>query len=358
MSTVIIMAGGTGGHIYPALAVGIELRARGVNVYWMGACSGLEDQLARGAGFEFDAIRIKGLWGKGLIRWITLPVWLAVALWQSIIIVLHRRPDVMLGMGGYVCGPGGLAAALLRCPLIIHESNVVAGMTNRLLAFIATHVLSGFPESDLGRKAECTGTPVRADIVAAANEKNDSALFNRVRLNLLVIGGSQGAVALNQTVPLVLKNLSTDRCPNVMHQTGRGHMDEVRTRYESVGVDAQITEFIDNMSDAYQWADIVVARAGAMTLAELATMGLAAILVPFPYAARDHQRANAEVLVRRGGAVLCLQNQEFEKCLGQTLVRLVTDREATQMLSTRIRQCARPDATRAVADCCMDLLAA
>ncbi len=358
MSTVIIMAGGTGGHIYPALAVGVELRARGVNVYWMGAHSGLEDRLARRAGFEFDAVRIKGLWGKGLLRWLSLPLWLTISLWQSIAIVLNRRPDVMLGMGGYVCGPGGLAAALLRCPLVIHESNAVAGLTNRLLAKLAARVLSGVPESDLGRKVEFTGTPVRAEIVAAANEKNRRAKPAHEQFNLLVIGGSQGAVALNTAVPLAFKQLPSERQPQVMHQTGRGRLEQVRTVYLSGGIDAQVVEFIENMSDAYKWADIVIARAGAMTLAELATMGLAAILVPFPHAARDHQRVNAEILVRQGAAVLCPQSEDFEQQLGRELVRLVSDREAVQGLAKRIRQGARPDATQAVADCCMELAAA
>ena len=358
MSTVVIMAGGTGGHIYPALAVGAELRSRGVNVYWMGVRSGLEDRLARAAGFEFDAIRIKNLWGKGLIRWLTLPVWLTVSLWQSVGIILNRRPDVMLGMGGYVCGPGGVAAALLRCPLVIHESNAVAGLTNRLLALVATRVLSGMPESDLGLKAEYTGTPVRDEIIAAAKDKSVIKPEGSEQLNLLVIGGSQGAVALNQAVPEALKRLSPDSCPNVWHQTGKGRTNEVSTHYSHLGIDAQVTEYIDDMPGAYQWADVVIARAGAMTIAELSTMGLAAILVPFPFAARDHQRANAQVLVRSGGAILCPQDEGFATRLGEELEQLVANRTRVYELAVKIKESARPDATRAVADCCMQWLTA
>ncbi len=358
MSTVVIMAGGTGGHIYPALAVGTELRARGVNVYWMGVRSGLEDRLARGAGFEFDAIRIKGLWGKGPIRWMTLPLWLTVSLLQSFGIILKRRPDVLLGMGGYVCGPGGLAASLLRRPLIIHESNAVAGLTNRLLAVLAARVLSGVPESDLGPKARYTGTPVRAEIVAAAKAKPDFDASIADRLNLLVIGGSQGAAALNKAVPQALKKLPREQCPNVMHQTGRKGTDPVRADYEESRIEAQVIEYVEDMPGAYSWADIVVARAGAMTIAELSTMGLAAILVPFPFAARNHQHTNAEILVRMGGAVLCLQDDEFETRLSEELARLLSDRSAVKELTLRIKKNARPDATHAVADSCMELLAA
>ena len=358
MSTVVIMAGGTGGHIYPALAVGAELRSRGVNVYWMGVRSGLEDRLARAAGFEFDAIRIKNLWGKGLIRWLTLPVWLTVSLWQSLGIILNRRPDVMLGMGGYVCGPGGVAAALLRCPLVIHESNAVAGLTNRLLALVATRVLSGVPESDLGRKAEYTGTPVRDEIIAAAKDKSVTNPEDSERLNLLVIGGSQGAVALNQAVPEALKMLSPDSCPNVWHQTGQGRANEVSTNYANLGVQVQVTEYIDDMPGAYQWADVVIARAGAMTIAELSTMGLAAILVPFPFAARNHQHANAQVLVRSGAAILCSQDERFATRLGEELHQLVANRTRVHELAVKIKDNARPDATRAVADCCMQWLVA
>lgn len=356
MSTVVIMAGGTGGHIYPALAVGTELRARGVNVYWMGVRSGLEDRLARGAGFEFDAIWIRGLWGKGLLRWLTLPICMLVSLWQSFGIILNRRPDLMLGMGGYVCGPGGLAAALLRCPLIIHESNAIAGFTNRILAVMAVRVLSGVKDSDLGQKAIFTGTPVRAEIVSSAEQKPEFDVASSYQLNLLVIGGSQGASIMNQTVPSVLKNQPRDLTPKVMHQTGAGRIDEVGDRYRESEIEAQVLEYIDDMPSAYQWADIVIARSGALTIAELSMMGLAAILVPFPHAARDHQRANAEVLARMKGAIVCIQGEGFEERLKQELMNLLSDRDKVRELSLRIRENAQPEATSAVVENCMQVM--
>lgn len=358
MSTVVIMAGGTGGHIYPALAVGAELRARGVNVYWMGARSGLEDRLARGAGFEFDAIWIRGVWGKGLLRWLGLPLWMLVSLWQCFGIILNRRPDLMLGMGGYVCGPGGLAAALLRCPLVIHESNAIAGITNRILAVMAARVLCGVKDSDLGSKSEFTGTPVRAEIVDAAEGKPEFDADASDRLNLLVVGGSQGASIFNQTVPSALKRQPRDLIPNVMHQTGAGRIDEVGDAYLQSKMEAQVSEYIDDMPAAYRWADIVVARAGALTIAELSVMGLAAILVPFPHAARDHQRANAQILEQRGGAVLCEQGEGFEERLQHALAGLLADRCRVRELSMRIRENARPNATAAVADSCMQVMEA
>jgi len=352
------MAGGPGGNIYPALAVGTELRKRGINVYWMGVRSGLEDRLARSAGFEFDAIRIKGLWGKGPIRWITMPLWLAISLWQSVAIILHRRPDVMLGMGGYVCGPGGLAAVLLGCPLIIHESNAVAGLTNRLLSRLAARVLSGVPKSDLGRKTVFTGTPVREEIIVAAKAKAVKEVADQSHFNLLVIGGSQGASALNVALPIALQDLPKVRRPSVMHQTGWGGQDGVCRAYEEAGIDARVIDYIEDMPDAYQWADLVVARAGAVTIAELSVMGLAVILVPFPFAARDHQRANAELVVRHEGAVVCLQQDRFATRLGETLVKLTADWTAVHAMAKRFQAMARPDATEAVTRCCMEMLSA
>ncbi len=356
MSTVVIMAGGTGGHIYPALAVGTELRARGVNVYWMGVRSGLEDQLARTAGIEFDAIRVKGLWGKGLMRWMTLPLWISISLWQSVGIILNRRPDLMLGMGGYVCGPGGMAAAMLRRPLIIHESNAIAGLTNRILAFMAMRVLSGVEKSDLGQKAVFTGTPVRAEILAAAKHKPAFEGNHGQPLNLLIIGGSQGAEALNQALPKAFAEQPADLRPNIKHQTGPGRTDKVRAAYQTQGIEAEVVDYISDMAQAYSWADIVVARAGAMTIAELSAMGLAVVLVPLPHAARDHQRANAEVLMRLGAAIVCLQNNDFESKLRTELMHLISNRERVRELAERIRANGRPDATNVVVEYCMEAL--
>ena len=358
MSTVVIMAGGTGGHIYPALAVGTELRARGVNVCWMGVRSGPEAQLVRTAGFEFDAIRVKGLWGKGWMRWMTLPLWISISLWQSVGIILNRRPDLMLGMGGYVCGPGGMAAAMLRRPLIIHESNAIAGLTNRILAVMAMRVLSGVEKSDLGRKAVFTGTPVRAEILAAAKQKPAFEGNHDQPLNLLIIGGSQGADALNQALPKALSGQPEDLLPNIKHQTGSGRTDKVSAAYQTLGIEAEVVDYISDMAQAYVWADIVVARAGAMTIAELSAMGLAVVLVPMPHAARGHQRANAEVLMRLGAAIVCLQNSDFESKLRIELMNLISNRDRVRELAERIRANGRPDATNAVVEHCMEALEA
>ncbi len=358
MNTIVIMAGGTGGHIYPALAVGIALRAQGVNVCWMGVRNGLEDELARRAGFEFDSIWIRGLWGKGLMHWLSLPLLLLISLAQSVVIILHRRPDLLLGMGGYVCGPGGMAAVILRRPLIIHESNAIAGLTNRLLAKVARRVLSGVEQSDFGDKAVYSGTPVRAEIIAAAAHKNVVESAGDRRLNLLVIGGSQGADALNRAMPMALAGMSQAECPNVMHQTGPNRVEKVRAAYVESGVKAQVAEYIDDMAGAYGWADMVVSRAGAMTIAELSVVGLAAVLVPYPHAARDHQRANAEVLSRRGAAIVCLENRGFESALRTEMQRLMADRDRVRELARRIRSTARTDATDVVLKHCLDVLSA
>ena len=356
MSSVMIMAGGTGGHIYPALAVGTELQARGIKVFWMGVRSGLEDELARNAGFQFDSIRIKGLRGAGMMRWLTLPFWLTVALFQCFGIILERRPDILLGMGGYVCGPGGIAAWILRRPLVIHESNSVAGLTNRVLARVATRVLTGFKATKLGRTSVHVGTPVRADIIKASQLRNPRQFNRDTATKLLVLGGSQGAQVLNETVPLAIAALEDEKRPQVMHQTGRGRGDATVASYQAVGVEVDVAEYIDDMASAYSAADVVIARAGAMTMAELSVMGIAAILVPYPYAAGDHQRMNARTLASEQRALVCLQNDGFTGELRRTVKELFDESELIGKLSERIREIACPNATQLVADNCIELM--
>ena len=356
MNTVIIMAGGTGGHIYPALALGVALQDRGVNVFWMGVRHGLEEQLAAKSGFEFDSVRIRGVWGKGIIHWLTMPVWLIAAIFQCVGIILRRRPDALVGMGGYVCAPGGVASWLLRRPLVIHESNSVVGLTNRILARLATRALTGFSDTRLGAKPIHVGTPVRAEIISAADLKPAFDENEDRRLRLLVIGGSQGAQALNKSLPEALKSLPDDLRPETMHQIGSGRHAQVIKAYEMVGISADVREYIDDMAAAYTWADFVVARAGAMTIAEISVMGLAAILVPFPYAARDHQRVNAEFLGQRQGAIVCIENENLPERIAVELTRLAGNRSLIKELSGRIRSLARRDATEQVASQCMNVM--
>ena len=356
MSTVIIMAGGTGGHIYPALAVGTALRDRGVNVCWMGVHDGLESRLARDEGFEFDPIRTRGLWGKGVTRWLTMPLWLSVSILQCIGIILRRRPDALLGMGGYVCGPGGLAGWLLRRPLVIHESNIVPGLTNRALAFLASRVLTGFSDTKLAGKPIWVGTPVRNQIIEVGRERDGSDLDVDRPLNLLVIGGSQGARALNEAVPEALAQLPGDLLPNIRHQSGPGRGAETVQHYHGHGIDAEICEYIDDMPQAYRWADVIVARSGAMSLAEISTVGLAALLVPFPHAARDHQRVNAQQFRNKDCALVCNQGEEFIRCLFENLKKMLGDRKLIRQMSEQIRNMAKPDSTELVVNHCMEVM--
>lgn len=356
MNTVIIMAGGTGGHIYPALAVGTALRERGVKVCWMGVHDGLESRVARDQGFEFDSVRTRGVWGKGITRWLTMPLWLSVAILQCISIILRRRPDALLGMGGYVCGPGGLAGWLLRRPLVIHESNFIPGFTNRVLAFLSTRILTGFEDTKLAGKPIWVGTPVREDIIATGQSRDLSDLEGQRRLNLLVIGGSQGAQALNEALPEALAKLPDNLMPNVRHQSGAGRGVDTVQRYRSCGVDGEITEYIDDMSEAYQWADVIVARAGAMSLAEISVVGLAAVLVPFPFAARDHQRINAKIFEKEDCALVCMEGEHFIQCLVGHLKTILGDQALIRKMSERIRKMAKSDSTELVVRNCIEVM--
>ncbi len=352
----MIMAGGTGGHIYPALAVGLEFRQRGMDVSWLGAPGSMEAAIAVRAGFAFDAIRIRGLWNRGAVRWLSAPLWLSAAVVQSIAAIVRRRPDVLLGMGGYVCGPGGLAAALLRRPLVIHESNAIPGLTNRVLAILAARVLTGFSNVALRGQPIATGTPVRFEIIEASERQRPASSASDCPLHLLIIGGSQGAQSLNAVLPAIVADIDVRRRPVVWHQSGRGRHEALEQAYRDCGVSAQVFEFIDDMAAAYAWADVVIARAGAMTLAELAVMGKAVIAVPYPYAARDHQRINAESLAREARLRVCLDDAQLAVSMDAELQRLIDDRAAVGALSRRIRSAAQPRATDAVVEQCLQVM--
>ncbi len=349
---VLIMAGGTGGHVFPALAVAQELTALGVPVSWLGTRHGLEARVIPEAGYPLSTIRVSGLRGKGLLRKLLAPLMLALALWQTLIVFLRLRPAAVLGMGGFATGPGGVTAWLLRRPLLIHEQNAIPGKTNRLLAPLARHVMEGFPGSlPAVRHAVPTGNPVRADILMLPVPEQRFTDRTDV-LRLLVVGGSLGAQVLNEIVPQAIGQLPKGARPEIYHQTGASGTEAVRLGYRGVVDDARVEVFIKDMAAAYAWADLVVCRAGALTVAELAAAGVASVLVPFPYAVDDHQTANASYLVTAGAAILLPQAELTAASLAGIVAQFFGQRDALLVMARAARALARPDAARQVAGLC------
>ncbi len=354
--TVMIMAGGTGGHIFPALAVARALREQHVEVVWLGSRRGLEARVVPAAGFAVEWVSVSGLRGKGLLAWMVAPFRLLYALGQSLRVMARRRPGAVLGMGGFVSGPGGLAAWLSRRPLLIHEQNAVAGLTNKLLARFARRVFEGFPGSfPTGVEAEHCGNPVRAELLAVP----PPAERYRTRDDaprLLVIGGSQGALALNELVAAAIASQSWPSAPQIRHQAGEKTLEVARGAYAGAGVTASVEAFIDDMAAAYAWADLVVCRAGAITVAELAAVGVAALLVPFPAAVDDHQTRNAKHLVDAGAALLLPQQGLTAAELGERLAELLGDRPRLRAMAEAGRRLARPQAGATLTRACLTLL--
>ncbi|MDP2805596.1 MAG: undecaprenyldiphospho-muramoylpentapeptide beta-N-acetylglucosaminyltransferase [Gallionellaceae bacterium] len=349
--TILIMAGGTGGHIYPGLAVADALRAQNWNVVWLGAPNSMEAELVPKHGYPMARVNFSGVRGKGFMRLLMLPFTLLRALGQSFDAMLRHRPDVVLGMGGYISMPGGLMAALLRRPLVIHEQNSIAGMSNKVLAKIATRVLCGFPEV-LAKSTWC-GNPVRADI-AALDEPKVRFAGRTGKLNVLVVGGSLGAQALNEALPNALALMAEIERPNVLHQTGKKHFESVQQLYAQAKVSVDVRAFLDDMASQYAKADVVICRAGALTIAELAAAGVASVLIPFPYAVDDHQTYNAKFLSEQGAAILLPQKELTAEKLAQLLRELT--REKLLEMATGARKLAKPDATAQVVQVC-ELLA-
>ncbi len=345
--TIMIMAGGTGGHIMPGLAVAAEMRARQWQVVWLGNPSGMEASLVARHGIPMRRVTIGGLRGKGIVTALLLPTMLLRAFWQSLRALHATRPAVVLGMGGYVAFPGGMMAALTNRPLVVHEQNSVAGLTNRLLAQVADRVLAAFPGALAG--ATVCGNPVREDLAALAPPAQRYGARSGP-LRLLVVGGSLGAQVLNETLPAALALLGAEARPHVLHQTGRGRREEVERRYREVGVAAAVTEFIDDIATAYGDADLLVCRAGAMTVSEIAAAGVASILVPFPHAVDNHQTGNARHLSDAGAARLVPQDEFDPERLAALLGAL--DRASCAAMAASARTMARPDATARVADVC------
>ena len=345
---VLVMAGGTGGHVFPALAVAEALRARQLEVVWMGTRLGLEARVVPAAGIPMEWITVGGLRGKGLKTRLTAPFKVALAVLQALRIMLRVRPAVVLGMGGYASGPGGVAAWLTRRPLVIHEQNAIAGTTNRILALLARRVLAAFPGAFPDSvHTTVVGNPVRAAI--AALPAPDGRLASRKgRARLLVLGGSQGALALNEAVPEALARLPEADRPLVRHQAGRTTMEVAEAAYVRTGVAAEVCEFIEDMAEAYGWADLAICRAGALTVSELAAAGLPAVLVPFPGAVDDHQTLNGGYLVAAGAAVLVPERQLAPERLARVLTGLLGDRERLVDMARRARDAARPEALAAI----------
>lgn len=352
--TILIMAGGTGGHVFPGLAVAEYLKQAGWRVVWLGTEGGMETRLVPGRGHDLEIIRFSGLRGKGFVTWLTLPLRLLIAFWQSARVILNARPDVVLGMGGYPAFPGGMMASLLGKPLLIHEQNSIPGLVNKILARVADKVLLGFPGAIRdGRKVVFSGNPVRQEITEVeAPEKRYG--IRQGQLRLLVIGGSLGAQALNTVVPQALRLIPERGRPSITHQTGLRHLEAVRKSYAEMEVEGDLFPFIENMAARYAECDLVVCRAGALTIAELTAAGVASVLVPFPYAVDDHQTFNARFLSDRNAAVLVPQHELTPQYLAELLSAFT--RKQLMEMAIRARQLAKPDSTRFVADACMEIV--
>ncbi|MEM7465727.1 MAG: undecaprenyldiphospho-muramoylpentapeptide beta-N-acetylglucosaminyltransferase [Pseudomonadota bacterium] len=352
---VMIMAGGTGGHIYPALAVANALHAKNVKTIWLGSASGLENQIVPPHGIRLIRVFVAGLRGKGLVRWLTAPAILSIAVFQSIAAMLTERPGAVLGMGGFASGPGGIAAWLCRIPLVIHEQNAKAGSTNKILSRFATHVYQAFPDTFQSVAALTVGNPIRREIVALAG--NSPREVNNGQVNILILGGSRGARYLNMNVPGVIAQIIPELSStalSVRHQCGDNNLPGTKASYNGVEGNIEISPYIDDMAAAYRWADLVICRAGAMTVSELAAAGLGSILVPFPYATDDHQTANAAYLSANGAAEIVPEGEAFESRLTETLAQILANPSRITEMAEKAGQLAELNAANVVADKCWE----
>lgn len=351
---ILIMAGGTGGHVFPGLAVADYLEQLGWRIVWLGTTTGMERRLVLQHGYDMELINFCGLRGKNLATWFMLPLRLIKAFMQSIQIILKIKPNVILGMGGYPAFPGGMMASLLNKPLVIHEQNSLPGLTNKILAKLADKVVLGFPNAINGNdnKIVCLGNPVRPEIAQLA-QPQDRFRIRQGNLNLLVVGGSLGAQILNTVVPQALKRMPAELCPMVIHQTGTSGCEAVQKSYADLQLIGEVIPFIDDMAKQYAQCDVIICRAGALTVAELCAAGVASILVPYPHAVDDHQTNNAKFLSDQGAAILLPQSElTIDK-----LAQLLTDLTRKQLLdiSIKARSLAKPQATRDVSEICIEL---
>ena len=362
---VMIMAGGTGGHVFPALAVAERLRSKNVKISWLGTARGIESELVPANGIELHHLSIEGIRGRGFAALLKAPVLLLRSLVQALKVLSDFKPSVVLGMGGFASGPGAVAARLKGIPVVIHEQNSVAGTTNRLSAKIATRVMQGFP--DTLANGEWCGNPVRAEIVSLAPPQERFAKRTG-RPRLLVLGGSRGALAINKLLPQALNQINDKYCPEVLHQTGTAHWQTTTGNYQDQGLVTQetldksghdtsitVVPFIDDMAAAYGWADFVICRAGALTVAELTSAGLGAVLIPFPQAIDDHQTVNGEWLVNQGAAKLFQQSDLSAELLAEQIRLLCSTPKLRLDMAMRARELAKNEAAQAVADVCLEV---
>jgi len=352
----LIMAGGTGGHVFPALALARELRARSWQVVWLGTRRGLEARLVPAEQIAVEWLSVGGLRGKGMLIWLSAPLKLMRALLQALAVIRRRRPALVVGLGGFVAGPGGVAAWLSRRPLLIHEQNAIAGFTNRCLAHLARRVLTAFPGSFAPQvRAQVVGNPVRHEISDLPPPAQRFAQRHGP-MRVLVVGGSQGAARLNAMVPFALARAAATLQFEVQHQSGERWIEAARRNYAEAGVSARLQPFIEDMAAAYGWADLVICRAGALTVSELAAAGVGAILVPFPAATDDHQTRNAAFLVNDGAAVMIAEPELSAERLAAELLRLCSGRGRLLAMADRARALARPRAVQELADACVELV--
>lgn len=352
----LIMAGGTGGHVFPALATAHELQRQGVHVEWLGTQKGIEARVIPDADIKLHCIDVAGLRGKGRLSLLLAPFKVLLAIWQALAVLRKVKPDVVLGMGGFASGPGGVAAKLLGKPLVIHEQNAIAGMTNKILSKMAWRVLEAFEDAFPAETAtETVGNPVRGPILQM-NDPRERYGNRSGKIRLLVVGGSLGAKAINETLPEALAQMPEEQRPEVWHQTGKRTYEETLGRYQRLGLDARVVPFIEQMDEAYGWADLVLCRSGALTVSELAIAGVAAILVPFPFAVDDHQTANAKYLAQLDAARLVPQPELTVDHLKELLTEKFTQREMLGDMAANARALGRPEAGARVAEVCLEAM--
>jgi len=352
VKSVVVMAGGTGGHVFPALAVAQYLQAQGVQIHWLGTKNGIEADIVPQNGFAISYLEVQGVRGQGLARLLLAPFKIILAILAAMRVLRAVKADCVIGLGGYVTGPGGVAARLLGKPLIIHEQNAVAGFTNKQLAHLASHVLQAFPAAfPASPKVTTTGNPVRP-VIANLPPPEQRYQARQEALQVLILGGSQGAVALNERVPEALALVAKQQPLVIRHQTGKKQVELTAQRYQQLGLNAEVQPFISDMAEAYGWADVVICRSGALTVSELAAAGVASVLIPYPHAVDDHQTANGRYLSDAGAAILCPQAQMSAETLAETLKPLLSRPKLLQM-ATIARKLAQPQATATVAQFCL-----
>ncbi|WP_439135637.1 undecaprenyldiphospho-muramoylpentapeptide beta-N-acetylglucosaminyltransferase [Pseudomaricurvus sp.] len=345
--SVVIMAGGTGGHVFPALAVAEKLRQNGVKLSWLGTARGIEAELVPAADIPLHCLSIEGVRGKGLFSKLKAPFLLLGAVWQARKILKREQADAVLGLGGFASGPGGVAAWLLRKPVLIHEQNAIAGTTNRWLSRVASQVMEAFPGSL--PDATHVGNPVRESIAKVAPLHTQA----EKPLKILVLGGSLGALALNEMIPVAIRHLPLEMRPEVKHQTGKRHLDATQKNYQNAGVVAEVLDFIEDMAAAYEWADVVICRAGALTVSELTLAGRGALLIPYPFAIDDHQTFNAKWLEENGAGTVRQQRDLTVEGLAEFIRNVSQDRQQLLEMAASAKALAMPDAANKVAEICM-----